>query len=190
MTMNSKSAEAHIATLGGVLSLNARHCFTSISIAVAWSLSAFCSHAQNPIDTGILPYHVYQNGNIDHINLDNQALTVSIPLVSYPQRGNQLTMSFALVFSGPQDYSQTVCVVASLPGASQRVRRCSTSWAPPTFVGGSTLLPAPRGVKLVDTQEVDESIDPLQVPTPTGNEYTSQVIWLIADGGGSSGGST
>ena len=152
-------------------------CFQPISVC----------HAQNPIDTGILPFHVYQNGNIDHVNLDTLGLTVSIPLVSYPQRGNGLTMSFALVFSSPQNFGPTNCFVASEPGSSQRVRECNTTWSVPSLVGGSTLLPSPinsyYGVKLVDTQEVDEAQISLPVDVGGTTYHTTQVVWLTADGG-------
>jgi RHS repeat-associated protein len=187
MTMNVKSAGVCNSVYGKVVLFKQRQTFATLGMAVAYSLIALCCNAQNPIDTGILPYHVYQSGNIDNINLDNQALTVSIPLVSYPQRGSQLAMSFALVFSGPQNFGNTACQIISQPGARQRVTSCQTSYAMPSLVGGPTLLPvasnAARGVKLVDTQEVDENLTSLGIIEATGTYHTSQVVWLTADGG-------
>jgi hypothetical protein len=122
------------------------------------------------------PYHVYQGGNIDNVNLDNGSLNVRIPLVSYPQRGSQLALDFALVFSGSGNYGQTQCELASLPGSDERVTKCSTSWF--NGIGQSlSLLPGVYmgGLALVDSQDLAETqtslpfinADEVQVPVCT-----------------------
>lgn len=167
------------------------------------------AYTQVILDTGLEPYHTYQNGNIDHINLDNGSLTLTIPLVSYPQRGQRLKMSFGLVYFTPWTASITQCVNAAngtggtgRSGSGGEVRSCNATW---NIAGTNTfnLLPTGGGVALVDLQDVKQTLTSVpmitdaEVPpdceagacgaispavTPEGG-YTSQTVWLTADGG-------
>lgn len=47
-------------------------------------------------ETGFKPFGAYHGGNIDHINLTNGGLNIDIPLISYPQQGGKLKLSFTL----------------------------------------------------------------------------------------------
>jgi RHS repeat-associated protein len=57
--------------------------------------SALAQQVQD-FETGLNPYRSYQAGNIDSINLFNRGLNVDIPLISYPQRGGNLSLDFDL----------------------------------------------------------------------------------------------
>lgn len=165
--------------------------------------SALC--AQTFLDLGMQPYHVYQSGQIDNVNLDNGSLNVAIPLVSYPQRGSQLSMSFELVFSGSGSHGVTTSEIASMPGSSQRVTATRTFWDTGRGLaeGGSPLSLLPKAfsgtVALVDTQDLSEYQMPLDfISGPVDGHCTwsvcasvsgiylggntTQVIWNSADG--------
>ena len=52
-------------------------------------------------------YSSYHGGDIDHIDLFSGNLTLDIPLMSYPQKGGKLNLSFALHYqSGPATDTQ------------------------------------------------------------------------------------
>lgn len=48
---------------------------------------------------GLQPYVAYHGGELDQINTLNGALTVRIPLVSYPQKGSSLSLSYSVIFN-------------------------------------------------------------------------------------------
>jgi RHS repeat-associated protein len=48
---------------------------------------------------GLVPYGVFQKDSVDSVNLANGNVLVRIPLVSYPQRGGKLKLSFTVVES-------------------------------------------------------------------------------------------
>jgi hypothetical protein len=67
--------------------------------------------AQNDpsVDVGRKPFGSYQQGDIDSVSLLNQALTLDIPLFSYPQKGN-LSLAFDLHYqSGPAFFDSLSC---------------------------------------------------------------------------------
>jgi RHS repeat-associated protein len=73
--------------------------FRFICIAIVVGLALFCAapvSAQSDPDfeTGLKPFGSYHGGNIDVINLSNGSLTIDLPLMSYPQRGGKLNLSF------------------------------------------------------------------------------------------------
>ena len=59
------------------------------------------ARAQMPpsLDQGLKPYGSFQHGNIDSVNLANGNLVFHAPLVSYPQRGGKLSLTFELLYS-------------------------------------------------------------------------------------------
>ena len=74
---------------------------------VTWSVAQDSDNAQN----GIKAYGTYRGGDIDSVSMTNGNLTVSIPLVSYPQRG-KLHLSYSLVYSNkPVWTTKTNCGV-------------------------------------------------------------------------------
>ena len=136
--------------------------------------------AQNFIDTGLQPYHAYHGGNIDHINLDNGNLTVTIPLVSYPQRGNSLAMTFALVFNNgrmasltkTQQDGVTCGPKHSCGGGSGSVAETTTTkWYASLRYEGN-LLPIDGGIELVDTQGLEMGLKSLNTDYTAGTGCT------------------
>jgi RHS repeat-associated protein len=64
----------------------------------------------NPnLETGFKPFSSHWNERFDSIDNVTGALTVDIPLVSYPQRGGQLGLQFGLHFRNPSFYTITTC---------------------------------------------------------------------------------
>jgi len=59
--------------------------------------------AQDPagLEQGLKPYGSYDGGDLDSISLVNGGLDLHIPLVSYPQRGGKLNISFTVGFNPP-----------------------------------------------------------------------------------------
>jgi RHS repeat-associated protein len=57
--------------------------------------------AQSPPDIaqGLTPYGSYMGGKLDSVNLNNGNVTLHIPLVSYPQRGGKLDLSFFIRYN-------------------------------------------------------------------------------------------
>jgi len=53
------------------------------------------------LEIGFKPFGGFEGGNIDTVNLENLHLNLHIPLVSYPQRGGRLTLSFSLMYRWP-----------------------------------------------------------------------------------------
>ncbi len=75
---------------------------------VAGCLLLFClsifvptSNAQTDVnlEQGLSPYGSYMSSNMDSVSLTNGNLMVHIPLVSYPQRGGRLHLSFFLRYN-------------------------------------------------------------------------------------------
>jgi hypothetical protein len=46
------------------------------------------------LDQGMKPYGSYMGGKLDTVSLTNGNLMLHIPLVSYPQRGDRLSLGF------------------------------------------------------------------------------------------------
>jgi YD repeat-containing protein len=61
------------------------------------------------LEQGIKPYGSYEGGDIDSISMVNGSLTLHIPLISYPQRGEKLHVSFSLVYANPYLQPWAVC---------------------------------------------------------------------------------
>jgi RHS repeat-associated protein len=80
----------------------------------ALSVTAFAAGSASAQDDpnfeiGLKPYGSYNEGNIDTVNIGNGALSVNIPLMSYPQRGGKLKLDFSLVYFNGSSYSDKVC---------------------------------------------------------------------------------
>lgn len=84
---------------------------------------AFGQSSSSPVDTGLQAYHDYHGGEIDHINLDSGRLTLTLPLVSYPQRGSALKADFGIVYDSGGLVEAQSCV--TIPGKGQQ---CSLKW--------------------------------------------------------------
>jgi RHS repeat-associated protein len=69
-------------------------------------------------ETGIKPFGSYQGGNIDNTGLLNGDTTLDIPLISYPQRGGKLALSFVLHYANLGTYEDVSCPYGSYCVAS------------------------------------------------------------------------
>ena len=150
---------------------------TAISlIFLAAGSTALAQTSPDPVDLGLEPYHDYHGGDIDHVNIDNGNLTLTIPLVSYPQRGTALKMDLEMVYNGaPRTYSQ-FCI----PGPPTQL--CTYGWFPPSTITGAV----PQGLgtpQLVDTQNIVEGLDKIPEAGTTPQAYFYQFSWATSDGG-------
>src|SRR5262245_2996696 len=64
---------------------------------------------------GVRPFASYNGGNIDIIDLSNGSLSVDIPLISYPQRGGKLGLSFKLHYRNNGNYYDVSCAPQGSP---------------------------------------------------------------------------
>src|SRR5579859_444111 len=80
--------------------------------------------AQTNVDEsqGIKPYDSLHGGDLDSVSLTNGALSLHVPLLAYPQRGN-LDLSFALLYSSKQWTIQANCV-----NNNQGGQTCTYKW--------------------------------------------------------------
>ena len=81
----------------------------------AW-LPFFQARAQDLPDVaqGLQPYVAYHGGDFDQINMLNGALSIRIPLLSYPQKGSSLSLSYSLQYN-TTNY-QTIEQCSASPG--------------------------------------------------------------------------
>jgi len=60
-------------------------------------------------DLGLTGYESYHGGDIDSVNLSNGAPVIHIPVLSYPQRGGQLGVSFSSTHNGKEMQVVKIC---------------------------------------------------------------------------------
>jgi hypothetical protein len=80
-------------------------------VLLAAGISAGSIQAQDNanFEIGLKPYGSYHMGNIDNVSLGNGSLGVDIPLISYPQRGGELALNFALHYFNGSSYQVQAC---------------------------------------------------------------------------------
>jgi YD repeat-containing protein len=154
----------HKGTIPGIAIL-----FIALPIALSQSSSS-------PVDIGLQAYHEYHGGDIDHINLDSGNLTITFPLVSYPQRGPALKMDFGITYNGTGlTYQQVTCVQG----------KCEYGWMPTDRVYESmavTQLGIPGSPAMFDTQNIGVTETQLTEVGTSPQAYFDQTIWTTADG--------
>src|ERR1700677_4439030 len=75
------------------------------------------THAQTPtVDQGVNPYSTLHGGDLDSVSLQNSALLLHIPLLSYPQRGD-LHLGFTIAYDNHEILSNVNCT-----------QYCTTAW--------------------------------------------------------------
>jgi hypothetical protein len=62
-----------------------------VPVAIAQTTSDFTS--------GLTPYQAYHGGDIDSVNMATGSPNLHIPLISFPQRGGRLGLTFALNYN-------------------------------------------------------------------------------------------
>ncbi len=84
--------------------------------AIFCLLFAFCALAlpviaqdEPGLEQGLKPFGTYEGNDIDSVSMTSGNLNVHIPLLSYPQRGGKLTLSFLLRYNRVQFNTATHC---------------------------------------------------------------------------------
>jgi hypothetical protein len=72
-------------------------CLVGLSLCLTLTAIAYPQSSTPDIQNGLVPYGAFQHGDVDHVNLANGNVLLSIPLVSYPQRGGKLKLSFSAI---------------------------------------------------------------------------------------------
>jgi RHS repeat-associated protein len=67
------------------------------TVCAAIAVSAYGQSPTPDAQQGLVPYGSFQSGDIDQVNLATGNVFARIPLVSYPQRGGKLKLSFSAV---------------------------------------------------------------------------------------------
>jgi len=94
-------------------------------VAVLASASAIAQTNVNE-EQGLKPYDAWHGGDLDSISMTNGGLSLHIPLVSFPQRGN-LDLSFAIYASSKQWRSRVNSVECNNPNDPNG---CTPYWIP------------------------------------------------------------
>jgi hypothetical protein len=91
--------------------------FFLLGLTACFSIVLFplTTFAQNTPDVaeGLTPYQSFQAGNIDAVNLSNGNVLISIPLVSYPQRGSAVKWGTTYIDNTKVAASAQICVGTS-----------------------------------------------------------------------------
>lgn len=158
----------------------------SILIVCSLSINLSVSYGQTtaqPTDMGLQPYHDYHGGDIDHINLDNGNLTVTIPVLSYPQRGSSLRLDFALVFNGTGMSTTGIKNCQTIYG----VQVCTGGWGGPSWQAGVSPFTTSKGIALYDMQDMASTLRLIEYTHDEGGStvtnYYDQDVFDTPDGG-------
>jgi RHS repeat-associated protein len=153
-----------------------------ISILVL-SLSAAFGQINTPDDqAGTKAFQPNHRSDIDSVNVATGNLTLHIPLLSYPQRGGALKVSYELLYNGKLAQYQTFC--------DERAGTCNPSrlvWSQiqgPHFGGGFYL---PAGVYPNEVNQVGLGTKGIAFfwPTSSQTKYNASILTLYqADGSG------
>ncbi len=150
---------------------------------LAFGGSAFCQEDPN-VATGLKAFGTYNQGNIDRINVSNGALSVDIPIISYPQRGGRLKLNLALHYENRGNYADQVCT------DDGDVPYCAFQ-GPFGFIHGFNIVQ--EGVPVLLASASDSGANGFEtenalVMTPDGGthalEPTNNSVWGSIDGSG------
>jgi RHS repeat-associated protein len=154
-------------------------------VMLTLSLLRMLNAQQTPdIAPGIQPSQSYSGGQFDAINLQNGNLTARLPLISYPQRGGKLKLSFSLVWNGKPWVPSQFCTPAP-------ASKCTGFW-----LQNGGIVPAglevPTGMSVVDDQDVQWQYYNYQIkeannPNDVAETY-SIAEWHTSDGAIHTGG--
>ena len=178
-----------IQPLGGKKYMRARLFFVAILSALLLP-NAVGQTTGSEADIGLQQYHEYHGGDIDHINLDNGNLTLTIPILSYPQRGSALKADFAIVYNGTGRTWQAAgeCIPTVTDGLV-----CPYGWIPTKHsYTGMALTPVDISASpaLFDMQNVTLGENLLTLNGTVGPATFLQYDWLTADGASHVAGNT
>jgi RHS repeat-associated protein len=78
-------------------------------LGVLFASTPATAQVDQVFETGMNPYRSYQGGAIDHVAIWSRQLNVDIPIISYPQRGGKLQLSFVLHYANLGSYYNEDC---------------------------------------------------------------------------------
>jgi hypothetical protein len=112
-------------------------------------LGGVCSAQTNPnTDNGVKPFGSYDAASIDTIDLATGALSLHIPLLSYPQRGNFPAIKYSIAFGSKALYINPHCVMEGSTNPSWQEPICSPHWQPVTIGNGVNMILPAQNVSL------------------------------------------
>ncbi len=85
-------------TLQGVIVRPFCHGLAALFLIFAFSPVLAIAQDLSGLEQGIKLYGSYSGGDIDSVSMVNGALSLNIPLISYPQRGGKLHFGFSVVY--------------------------------------------------------------------------------------------
>ena len=121
---------------------------------------------------GASPYAVYNVGDIDNVNILNGNVFVKIPLLSYPQRGKDLTMNFYIYANDKQWYIGNYQGGATYTG----------NWTGAAFTTGITPEPL-VGAYVARDQDLAFGVDTLTSTSTGGGEPYDQYTITTTNNG-------
>jgi RHS repeat-associated protein len=147
-------------------------------LAFCPAIQSACSQSSFTVDVGLNAYHSYHGGDIDNVSLDTGNLTISIPILSYPQRGKSLKADFALIYNGTgRAYQQITCIQG----------RCTDGWIATSLQYYSMALTqasaAAGSPALFDLQDIVLAQKDVQIPGSNPASYWILSTVASADGG-------
>lgn len=78
-------------------------------VAITFTTTSTKAQDDSATATGLTPYQAFQGGDLDSVNLNNGNVVFTAPIISYPQRGNALTMNFVLTINTKTLFSRLFC---------------------------------------------------------------------------------
>jgi YD repeat-containing protein len=118
--------------------------FFALAISLS-SVGIVCLAQTNPnLENGVKPFGSYDATSIDTINLATGALSLHIPLLSYPQRGNFPPLKYSISFASKNLTINPHCVMVD-PGPFQEPS-CTPYWQAALLDGSGT---PPLGVSVL-----------------------------------------
>ena len=112
---------------------------------------------------GLAPYQSFHGSDIDTVNLSTGNLVVRLPLMSYPQKGSALKLSFSAQYNGKGSKLALLCIDTG----------CEFDW---------NTNSSPAGFAVVSDQDVDLKVNRVAHKLPGGTAYTLYYSIMTADG--------
>jgi hypothetical protein len=131
---------------------------TCLILLTALSTLLYAQNAQEPgTAQGLSPYAIYKAGNIDNINPANGNLFLQIPLLSYPQLGSALRLSFNIYYNDKQWYVSGLNTTINPNSGNPPTQTWNGAWS--WYNYGNEAQPNNIGVYVARDQHLDFGYD-------------------------------
>jgi len=159
---------------------------------VVLALGVMHARAQNAsgldAEVGTKPYHSYQGGDIDRVDLISGKLQVTIPLISYEQRGGKLRVDYALIYHNTGMFIPGCFANPAVPGTPCVVWPFDNGFFPVPAGPGGGISCAERVVSDALGNQYFDYPCSAGVVSPDGASHvmvpTSPTSFMAADGSG------